>query len=75
MEPKVGYKTTEFWLTAVKLLVTPVLLLLVAYQIVSQPEAELWKMLALAIADVVASGVTVSVYTHGRARLKAASLR
>jgi membrane protein YdbS with pleckstrin-like domain len=75
MKPKPGYQTSEFWLTFVKLLLSPVLLLLVAYQVVTQPEAELWKALVLAILDGVASAGAVAMYTHGRARVKVASLR
>lgn len=73
-----GYKTTEFWMSAVASLVAVIFPLLIVYGLISAEESELWQNLILAIAAVVVPIVVGSVaknYTTQRTELKARGLR
>lgn len=71
MEP--GYKTTEFWLSAIASLAAVIFPLLIAYGLLNQEEAQLWQSLILAIAAVVVPIVIGSIakaYTASRTTIK-----
>ncbi len=75
MEP--GYKTTEFWMTAIGALVAAVIPLLVAYRVVDEAQGQLWAGLILAVAGVVVPVVIssmVKAYTASRTDVKMAAL-
>jgi membrane protein YdbS with pleckstrin-like domain len=75
MEP--GYKTTEFWLSAVVTVLAAAMPLFVAYQLLSQEEADLWAGLILAVAAVVVPiviGQVAKTYTQSRTSLKETTL-
>lgn len=73
-----GYKTTEFWLSAVASLAAVIFPLLIAYGMLTSEEAELWQNLLLAVAAVIVPVVIGSIaktYTAKRTELKIQSLR
>ena len=75
---KSGYKTTEFWLTAVVNIAAAVVAILAARGLLSNQEGELWLALVQAIAVAVAPlvmGVVTTAYTQARAKVKAADPR
>lgn len=72
MTNKNGYKTTEFWLSAVGVLLTALLALLVGYGIISTEQADLWLNLLVASAPIAAALIIMS-YNNSRAKVKAAS--
>ncbi|MBP6471223.1 MAG: hypothetical protein KBE23_06500 [Chloroflexi bacterium] len=75
---KSGYKTTEFWLTAVVNIAAAVVAILAARGLLSNQEGELWLALVQAIAVAVAPlvmGAVTAVYTQSRAKVKAADPR
>jgi multisubunit Na+/H+ antiporter MnhB subunit len=78
MALKQGYKTTEFWLTAVVNIAGAVIAILAGYGIVKGEEGELWlalfEALALAIVPLVMAFVN-GRYINARAAVKTASLR
>lgn len=75
---KSGYKTTEFWLTAVVNIAAAVVAILAFRGLMSPQEGDLWVKLVQAIAATVAPlvmGVVTAVYTNSRAKVKAADPR
>jgi hypothetical protein len=75
MTPKPGYKTTEFWITAVSNIVGAVIAILAARGLVSQEEGALWLTLAQAVAIAVIPLALVFIngrYINSRATVKAA---
>ena len=75
MEP--GYKTTEFWLTAIGAIVAAVIPLLVAYKVLDEAQGQLWAGLILAVAGVVVPvviGSMVKAYTASRTDVKMAAI-
>ena len=75
---KSGYKTTEFWLTAVVNIAAAVVAILAARGLLSNQEGVLWLALVQAIAVAVAPlvmGAVTAVYTQSRAKVKAADPR
>ena len=71
MEP--GYKTTEFWMTAIGAIVAAVIPLLVAYKVLDEAQGQLWAALVLAVAGVVVPVVIGSIvknYTESRMVIK-----
>ena len=71
MQP--GYKTTEFWLTAIGAIVAAVVPLLVADRVLDAEQGELWAGLVLAVAGVVVPVVIGSIvknYTESRMAVK-----
>lgn len=75
MDPKPGYKTTEFWITAVSNIVGAVIAILAARGLVSQEEGALWLTLiqAVAVAAIpVALAFINGRYINSRAAIKTA---
>jgi multisubunit Na+/H+ antiporter MnhB subunit len=76
MEPKPGYKTTEFWITAVANIAGTVIALLVGYGMLKTREGELWlalvQALALAIIPLVLAFAN-GRYIQARADVKMAA--
>jgi len=75
MDPKPGYKTTEFWITAVSNIVGAVIAILAARGLVSQEEGALWLTLiqAVAVAAIpVALAFINGRYINSRAAVKTA---
>ena len=75
MQP--GYKTTEFWMTAIGAIVAAVIPLLVAYRVLDEEQGQLWAALILAVAGVVVPvviGSMVKAYTASRTDVKVAAL-
>lgn len=74
METKPGYKTTEFWMTAIVNLVASVMAILAARGLLTNEESQLWlalvQSIAVAVLPIVMAVVTKS-YTDGRAKVKA----
>lgn len=73
MQPKPGYKTTEFWITAVVNIVAAVVAILAVRGLVSETEAELYVTLAQAVVGAVAPLViafTSGRYINSRAKIK-----
>lgn len=68
---KSGWKTTEFWLAVIVVLLNQALPLAVYYGLDEQ-EITLWRNLVLALVDVVGSGLAVAAYAYSRARVKSA---
>lgn len=71
MQP--GYKTTEFWMTAIGAVVAAVIPLLVAYRVLDEEQGQLWAGLILAVAGVVVPvviGSMVKNYTEARMVVK-----
>ncbi len=72
-EPKPGFKTTEFWLTAVSNVSGALIALLAAYGLVRQEHANLWLALlqALAVAVIpLALALVNARYISARADVK-----
>jgi fucose permease len=68
-----GYKTTEFWLSAIGALVAVVFPLLVAYGVLDSEKGEMWAALILAVAGVVVPIVVGSIaknYADNRTAVK-----
>ena len=75
MNPKPGYKTTEFWITSVSNIVGAAIAILAARGLVSQEEGALWLTLiqAVAVAAIpVALAFINGRYINSRAAVKAA---
>lgn len=73
---KPGIKTTEFWITAVVNIVAAVVAILAARGLVVQSEAELWVVLAQALATAIAPivmAVVTNSYVQSRAQVKSAN--
>lgn len=71
MQP--GYRTTEFWMTAIGAVVAAVIPLLVAYRVLDEEQGQLWAGLILAVAGVVVPvviGSMVKNYTEARMVVK-----
>lgn len=76
MPPKPGYKTTEFWITAVVNIVAAIVSILVIRDLMTPQESELYVVLAKAIAGAVVPLVAAYVngrYINARAAVKAGS--
>ena len=76
MDPKPGYKTTEFWITAVSNIVGAAIAILAARGLVSQEEGALWLTLiqAVAVAAIpVALAFINGRYINSRAAIKTAT--
>ena len=76
MDPKPGYKTTEFWITAVANIAGSVIALLAGYGLMKSDEGELWLALAQSLALAVIPLVLAFVngrYINSRAQVKAAA--
>ncbi|MGD2079027.1 MAG: hypothetical protein PVH18_11635 [Chloroflexota bacterium] len=74
MQPKPGYKTTEFWVTAVVNIIAAVLALLAVRGLVSETEADLWLTIGKTVVAAVAPAViafTTGRYINARAQVKA----
>ena len=68
-----GYKTTEFWLSAIGALVAVIFPLLVAYGVLDSEKGEMWAALILSVAGVVVPIVVGSIaknYTNNRTAVK-----
>lgn len=75
---KSGYKTTEFWLTAVVNIAAAVVAILAFRGLMASQEGDLWVKLVQAIAAAVAPlvmGVVTAAYTQARAKVKVADPR
>ncbi len=75
---KSGYKTTEFWLTAVVNIAAAVVAILAFRGLMAPQEGDLWVKLVQAIAAAVAPlvmGVVTAAYTNSRAKVKVADPR
>lgn len=75
MQP--GYKTTEFWMTAIGAIVAAVIPLLVAYRVLDEAQGQLWAALILAVAGVVVPvviGSMVKAYTEARMVIKTTAI-
>ena len=68
---KAGYKTTEFWLSAVGGLVVAVLAILVGYGVIDSEQSDLWAALIMAAAPLAIAYI-VGSYSKSRATVKAA---
>lgn len=70
---KPGYKTTEFWLTAIVNVAAAIVAILAARGLVSSEEGELWVQLvesiAVAVLPIVMAVVTAA-YVNGRSAIK-----
>jgi multisubunit Na+/H+ antiporter MnhB subunit len=76
MEPKPGYKTTEFWITAVANIAGTVIALLAGYGMLKAEKGELWLALVQALALAIIPLVLALVngrYIQARADVKTAS--
>jgi VIT1/CCC1 family predicted Fe2+/Mn2+ transporter len=70
---KPGYKTTEFWLTAIASILGALVPIVIAYGLLTAEEAEMWLNLILAVAAVVVPIVllnSATKYTQSRTSLK-----
>ena len=68
-----GWKTTEFWMTAIGGLVAAVIPLLIAYNIIDEEQGQLWAGLILAVSGIVVPiviGSMVKAYAAGRTTVK-----
>jgi hypothetical protein len=78
MPVKQGYKTTEFWITAVANIAGAVIAILAGYGMIKREDGDLWlalvQALALAIVPLVVAYVN-GRYVNARATVKAAALR
>ena len=73
MAQKPGYRTTEFWLTAILNIAGAVVAILVARNMLTQEEADLWLALvqAIAVAAIPAAiAYATASYTRSRTALK-----
>jgi hypothetical protein len=73
MNPKPGYKTTEFWITAVTNIGGAVIALLAGYGLIKSDEGELWLALAQALALAIVPLALAFVngrYIQARATVK-----
>ncbi|MDX1664839.1 MAG: hypothetical protein R3272_13690 [Candidatus Promineifilaceae bacterium] len=73
MQSKPGYRTTEFWLTALLNVAGAVVAILVARNMLTQQEADLWLALVQAVAVAVipaAIAYATASYTRSRTALK-----
>ena len=71
---KPGYKTTEFWMTAITSIVAAVIALLSVRGLLSNEEGELWLQLAQTLAATISPiviAIVTAVYTNGRSKVKA----
>ncbi len=71
---KTGFKTSEFWITAAVNIVAAVVAILAARGLVVQQEAELWVVLAQALATAIAPivmAIVTTSYVNSRAQVKA----
>lgn len=78
METKPGYKTTEFWVTAIVNIALAVFGILAARGLISEQESALWVTLVQAIAVAVvplAMGYVSKAYIDGRKEVKLESLK
>ena len=64
MNPKPGYKTTEFWITAVANIAGSIVALLAGYALIKSEEGELWLALAQSLALAVIP--LVLAFVNGR---------
>jgi len=70
---KPGWKTTEFWLTGVTVLIGALIGIFVVYGVLTKEQAEAWTQLLIAFAGLV---IPVAIawatirYGQGRAELK-----
>lgn len=74
MEPKPGYKTTEFWITAVVNIAAGIIGILAARGLVTPDEGDLWVALVQAVAVAVAPivmAIVTAQYTQSRTAVKA----
>jgi hypothetical protein len=67
---KPGWKTTEFWLTLITVLVGVAGPLIINYGLLTEEEVGLWGQAIIQIAGAVAAGFAVTAYNMGRARVK-----
>ena len=67
---KAGYRTTEFWMSAVGGLVVAALALLVGYGAITSEQSDLWAGLILAAAPLAIAYIAGS-YNKSRAEVKA----
>lgn len=70
MPEKPGYKTTEFWLTLITVIVGVAGPLLINYGLLSEEEVSLWGQAIIQIAGAIAAGFAVSTYNMSRAKVK-----
>ena len=78
MNPKPGYKTTEFWITAVANIAGSVVALLAGYGLIRAEEGDLWLALAQSLALAIIPLVLAFVngrYIQARAAVKEAALQ
>ena len=69
MEIKSGFKTTEFWMSAISSVFVAGLALLVGYGVISSEESDLWLALLMAVAPLAIAGI-VTTYTKSRTDVK-----
>lgn len=77
MDTKPGYKTTEFWATALTGLLPLIGALLVFYGMLSEEEVQLWIALfgaVLASFGSLGTGYAASQYSKARAEVKKAAV-
>lgn len=71
---KPGYKTTEFWVTAIVNIAAAVVAILAARGLLATDEGDLWVSLVQALATAIAPvvmGIVTAAYTNARAKVKA----
>lgn len=69
MNPKPGYKTTEFWLTLLAVIVANGVPLLVIYG-VPEIEARAWETVLLAVLNALGTSGAAGAYAYSRAKVK-----
>lgn len=70
MEPKPGYKTSEFWLTLTVALIQCSFPLLLLYEVITVKEAEVWEVALTTLLSAIAVGVPTATYSYGRSKVK-----
>ena len=71
---KPGWKTTEFWMTSVTVLLSAIVALFVGYGVLSQEQGSLWLQLLVAVAGLAIPAYVVARYGQGRAQIKSEAL-
>ena len=77
MDTAPGYKTTEFWMTAITAIAAPIIAILVTRGYIPTEESSMWLDLVNALAvpiSLLVSSIVVSVYTNGRRAVKEAQV-
>ena len=68
---KEGYKTTEFWLSAITGLAVAIVAILAGYNVITSAQGDLWVGLVIATVPIALALISMA-YSNGRSRVKTA---